>query len=117
MNAHTIELNGNELSLRLTSQDTTKLESMLKKPITEILQDASVTNICRLLRYCVKGGGKPNFSEEDSYKLYDELADAGYGIERIVNELILPTMAVSGILTQSDLDRVRTKTEEIKAQN
>lgn len=115
MKYHTIDLNGNEINLRLTSLDATNIEKKANKSILEIISEASMKNTCMLLRYFVRGGGKTNFSEEDSYNLFDELADSGYALETIQTEIILPTLQVSGLLTKSDLENILAKVESSKA--
>lgn len=72
-------------------------------------------NICTLLRYFRKGGGEVNFSDEDSYNFFDELADNDFALEDIQTKIILPTLQVSGLLTKSDLDNIMAKVEKVQA--
>lgn len=114
MKYHTIELNGEEINLRLTSADAVQLEKKTNTKLLDLISDYSMGTICLLLRYFRRGGGTPNFSEMDSYKFFDELADNDYAIEDIQTKVILPTLQVSGLLTKSDLDKIMLKAEAVK---
>lgn len=116
MKYHTIEINGNEINLRLTSADAVQLERKTNTKLLDLISDYSMKNICLLLRYFRRGGGCPNFSEEDSYKFFDELADNEYAIEDIQTKVILPTLQVSGLLTKSDLENIMARAETAKNQ-
>lgn len=115
---HTVTVNGVEMGFRLTSADAVKMESKTKKSLFELIQDSSITNICFMLRYLRKGADAScsNMSEDDSYKLFDKLADNGYAIETMLTEIILPALTVSGLLTKSDLDTVMGKLQTQKNQ-
>lgn len=116
MKYHTIDLNGKEINLRLTSADAVQLEKKTNTKLLDLINDYSMKNTCLLLRYFRKGGGEVNFSEEDSYNFFDELADNDYALEDIQTKVILPTLQVSGLLTKSDLDNVMKQVEVAKVQ-
>ncbi len=116
MKYHTIELNGEEINLRLTSADAVQLEKKTNTKLIDLISDYSMSTICLLLRYFRRGGGTPSFSEDDAYKFFDELADNDYAIEDIQTKVILPTLQVSGLLTKSDLEDIMTKVEANKNQ-
>lgn len=116
MKYHTIDLNGKEINLRLTSADAVQLEKKTGTKLLDLINDYSMKNICVLLRYFRKGGGEVNFSEEDSYNFFDELADNDYALEDIQTKIILPTLQVSGLLTKSDLDNIMEKVATSKVQ-
>lgn len=113
MRNHTIELNGREIEFRLTSEDMIKLEEKNHVKILDYIQDYSMSAITTLLWYMRKGVDK-NFSKDDTYKLYDELADNDWAIEDIMKKIIFPTCQVSGLLTRSDLEKVLNKMDEMK---
>lgn len=116
MKYYTIDLNGQEINLRLTSQDSIKIESQSKTKLLDYIQDYSVTTIINLLRYMRKGGGEPNFSQQDAEKFFDQLVDNEYAIETIITDIIMPTCQVSGLLTKSDLELMMQKKTDIKEQ-
>lgn len=120
MNYKIIELNGKELKFKLKSKGSIELERKYGKTIFDLISSPSVTNICILLKYMRKGEIE-NFSDDDSYNLYDELVDNGYTIEKIMDEIIYPTLVVSGFLSQADLEKatesVKQKKEEAAKKN
>lgn len=115
MKFHTITVGEKDINLRLTSSDAVQLEKKSNTKLLDLINDYSMSNICRLLRYFRRGGGDVNFSDEDSYNFFDELADNGYALEDIQTKVILPTLQVSGLLTKGDLENVMKKVEETKA--
>lgn len=115
MKYHTIDLNGKEINLRLTSSDAIQLEKKTGTKLLDLINDYSMKNICTLLRYFRKGGGEVNFSDEDSYNFFDELADNDFALEDIQTKIILPTLQVSGLLTKSDLENIMAKVEKVQA--
>ncbi len=115
MKSFTFELNGKEVNLRLTSQDSIKIEETYKTKLLDYIQDYSIKTIVNLLRYMRKGGGDQSFSQEDAQKFFDELVDDGYAIQTIIEKLIMPTCVVSGLLTQSDLKAIEDKADQLRA--
>ncbi len=115
MKYHTIEINDKEYNFRLTSSDAVNLEKKTGKSLLEVIGETSMKSTCLLLRYCRRGGGETNFSEEDSYDFYDELADNGFALEDIQTKILLPTFVVSGLLTKSDLDKIMAKVNQERA--
>ena len=115
MKFHAITVGDKEYNLRLTSADAVNLEKKTNTKLLDLINDYSMANFCRMLRYFRRGGGDVNFSDEDSYNFFDELADNGYALEDIQTKVILPTLQVSGLLTQSDLDNIMEKVTKSKA--
>lgn len=115
MKTFTFELNGKEISMRLTSQDCIKIEDTYKTKLLDYIQDYSIKTIVNLLRYMRRGAGEKAFSQEDAEKFFDELADEGWALQKIMEEIIMPTCQVSGLLTESDLQMIQDKKEELKA--
>ena len=109
MKYHTIELNGKEINLRLTSQDSIKIEKTFNTKLLDYIQDYSITTIINLLRYMRRGGGEPGFTQEDAEKFFDELVDEEWSIEKMIKELIMPVCQVSGLLTKGDLQMIQEK--------
>ena len=115
MKYFTCELNGEEINLRLTSQDSIKIEETYKTKLLDYIQDYSIKTIVNLLRYMRRGAGDKSFSQDDAEKFFDDLVDSGYAIQTILEDIIMPTCQVSGLLTQSDLQMIRDKKEEMRA--
>lgn len=111
MNYHFIDIEGKEIKFRLTSKEMTELEKRTNRKLLEILQDDSINSIITVLKH-MRRFEVPNFSHDDACELFDELADAGYSLERIEKEIIMPACVASGLLTKSDLTKALKKSEE-----
>lgn len=115
MKSFTFELNGREINMRLTSQDSIKIEEAYKTKLLDYIQDYSIKTIVNLLRYMRKGGGEQGFSQNDAEDFFNELVDDGYAIQSILEKIIMPTCVVSGLLTQSDLKMIEDKADQLRA--
>ena len=113
MRNHTIELNGQDVEFRLTSEDMIRIEEKNHTKILDYIQDYSITTIVNLLYYMRKGVDK-NYSKDEAIKLFDELADNDWALEDIMKNIIFPTCQVSGLLTRSDLVKIQEKMEDQK---
>lgn len=111
MRQHVIVLNGKEIGFRLSSKEMTEMENRTKRKLIEIIQDDSINSIITVLKH-MRRFEVNNFSHDDACDLFDELADNGYSLERIEKEIIMPTCVVSGLLTQSDLNKALKRAEE-----
>nr|DAF83009.1 MAG TPA: tail assembly chaperone protein [Bacteriophage sp.] len=107
MKFYEIELNGETLKFRLTSNDCMVIEKKSGKSIMDYIQNLSVTTIISLLMY-MRRSDVPNFSEKDAGMLYDQLIDNGWTIAKIVNDIILEALAVSGFMSKEDLTEIKT---------
>lgn len=114
MNYFILELNGEEIKLRLTSADSIEIEKKTGVKLLDFIQDYSITTVTTLLRYMRKSE-VPNFSITDACKLYDELVDAGYTLEDIIFKVIYEVCVVSGFLKKSDLTEMLQFKEESQA--
>lgn len=113
MRSFNFDLNGKEIRMRLASQDCIEIEKNNGVKLLDYIQDYSITTIVTLLKYMRKGAGENNFTQNMAYDFYDELVDAGYTIETILDKIIYETAVVSGIISQEDLSNIRGKKEEI----
>ena len=113
MKYYELELNGRTVKFRLTSGDCMTIEKSSGKAITNFVGDLSMTNIITLLRYMVRSS-QSNFNQEDASALYDELVDAGYTLETIINDIVMEALAISGFMSKADLKKIRDVKEEIK---
>lgn len=115
MRYYTINLNDEEVNLRLTSEDAVKIEKNYNVRLFDYISDSSMTSIINLLRYMLQGGKGKTISQPEAHEFFDRLVDNGWKVENIVMDIILPTAEVSGLLTQSDLDLAKEMTEQNKA--
>lgn len=107
MKYYEIELEGETLKFRLTSNDCMVIEEKSGKSIMEYIQNLSITTIISLLMY-MRRSEVPNFSKKDASLLYDKLIDSGYTIATIINDIIMETLAISGFMSQEDLQELKT---------
>lgn len=112
MRYHTIELDGKEYNFRLQADEIESIEKTLKVKILDYIQDYSVITIIYLLQRMWKPEDKHKVSHEEAIELFDTLVDNDYAIESIAKQIIWPTCVVSGLLTQSDLNKALKKAEE-----
>ncbi len=117
MRYHTIEVDGKEYNFRLNADEIESIEKNLKVKILDYIQDYSVITIIYLLQRMWKHEDKHKTSHEEAIELFDELVDNGYAIESIAKQIIWPTCVVSGLLTQSDLNKALNRAEEQATQN
>ena len=108
MKYYEIELNGRTVKFRLTSNDCMVIEKVSGKSIIEYIQNLSMTTIVTLLRYMVRSSVE-NFSEKDAMALFNEMIDSGYTVHTIIEEVILEALAVSGFMSQEDLEEMKSK--------
>lgn len=102
MKFYELELEGETLKFRLTSNDCMVIEKVTGKSILEYVQNMSMTMVVTMLRY-MRRSSVPNFSERDAQELFDKLVDNEYTIARIVNEIILEGLVVSGFMSKEEL--------------
>lgn len=114
MNYFILTLGEEELKFRLTSADSVEIEKKTGVKLLDFIQDYSITTVTTLLKYMRKSD-VPNFSDKDAYALYDKFVDNGYTLERIVIDVIYETAVVSGFLSKSDLEEMKTTKEELQA--
>lgn len=113
MKYYEIELNGETIKFRLTSNDCMVIEKKTGKNIAEYVQEMSMTTIINLLMY-MRRSDVSNFSEKDATDLYDKLIDNGYTLETIVSDIILEGLCVSGFMSKADLAKIKDTKEDIK---
>ena len=102
-----LELNGETIKFRLTSNDCMVIEKSTGKSIIEYVQNLSISTVVNLLRY-MRRSDVPNFSEKDATALYDKLVDAGYTLATIIDEILLEALAVSGFMSQEELTELKS---------
>ena len=113
MRYFTLNLNGEEINMRLNSSSCEQIEKTYNCTLLDFVQQGSVTSIITLLQH-MRTGAEKNFTKNMAYSFYDELVDAGYTIEKILMEIIYETLVVSGVISQEDLDNIKEERNKIK---
>lgn len=117
MKCYEIELNGEIIKLRLTSEATMEIEKKNNKSILEIMKDVSQTNIIMLLMY-MRRFEIPNYSQKEASQLYDKFIDNEYSMQDVVFKVIYEGLVVSGVMTKGELSQLKEmvgiKDKEIK---
>lgn len=117
MKCYEIELNGEIIKLRLTSELIMEIEKKNNKSIIEIMKDISQTNIIMLLMY-MRRFEIPNFSQKEASQLYDKFIDNEYSMQDVVFKVIYEGLVVSGVMTKGELSQLKEmvgiKDKEIK---
>ena len=111
MKFYELELEGETLKFRLTSNDCMVIEKFSGKSILEYVQNMSMTMVITMLRY-MRRSSVDNFSEKDAQQLFDKFVDNGYTIARIVNEVILEGLVVSGFMSKEELTGAKDTAEQ-----
>lgn len=102
------ELNGKTYHFKLKSKKLIDLEKVSGKSIIDLLQDTSISNIARILKYsCIE--------EVDEFELLDMLLET-MTLEKIITDVILEICVVSGIISKTDKENVDKKLDEEKNQ-
>ena len=117
MKCYEIELNGENIKLRLTSELIMEIEKKNNKSILEIMKDVSQTNIIMLLMY-MRRFEIPNYSQKEASQLYDKFIDNEYSMQDVVFKVIYEGLVVSGVMTKGELSQLKEmvgiKDKEIK---
>lgn len=117
MKCYEIELNGEIIKLRLTSELIMEIEKKNNKSIIEIMKDVSQTNIIMLLMY-MRRFEIPNYSQKEASQLYDKFIDNEYSMQDVVFKVIYEGLVVSGVMTKGELSQLKEmvgiKDKEIK---
>ncbi len=111
-----LELDGETIKLRMTTENSQLVEKKTGKGLFDLVQDMSVTNIVTLLMY-LRRGETPNFSEKETFALCDKLIDNDYTYEKIMMEVIFEALVISGFLSKEQLEEAKALKEEAKENN
>lgn len=107
MKYYELEVKGETIKLRLTSNDCMTIEKKTGMSILDYIQNMSITTIVTLLMY-MRRSDISNFSEKDATKLYDDLIDDGYSLKEIVENVLLETLVVSGFMKKEEMEEMKT---------
>lgn len=111
MKFYEIELEGETIKFRLTSNDCMVIEKKTGMSIMDYVQNLSMTTVIGLLMY-MRRSDISNFNEKNSSELYDKLVDSGYTLSTIISDIIMEALAVSGFMSQEELKEIKKKQEE-----
>lgn len=114
MKFYELELNGETIKFRLTSNDCMTIEKQSGKSFSDFMGDMDMTTVITLLRY-MRRSSQHDFSMDDASNLFDKLVDNGYALEDIINDIIMETLVVSGFMKKTDLETIKDVKEELKA--
>ena len=113
MKFYELELNGETIKFRLTSNDCMTIEKQSGKSFTDFMGTMDMTTVLTLLRY-MRRSSQHDFNIEDASNLYDKLVDNGYTLETIVSDVIMETLVVSGFMKKADLEAIKDVKEDMK---
>lgn len=113
MRYFTFNFNNEDINMRLNSSSCEQIEKTYNCRLLDFVQQGSVTSLITLLQHMRIGAGE-NFTRNMANGFYDELVDNQYTIEKILMEIIYPTLVVSGVLSQEDFDSIKEEREKIK---
>lgn len=106
MKYYEIDLNGEPIKLRLTSNSICEIEHKTNKSILDLMKEITQTNIVSFLMY-MRRFEVPNFGTKDANELYDKFIDAGYSMQDILFKVIYEGLVVSGIMTKEELQQLK----------
>ena len=106
MKYYEIDLNGESIKLRLTSNVICEIEKKTNKGILELIKEATQTNIVSFLMY-MRRFELPNYSSKEANELYDKFIDNGYTMEDIIFKVVYEGLVVSGVMTKEELQRFK----------
>lgn len=113
MKYYEIELNGETIKFRLTSNDCMTIEKSSGKSFADFISEMSMTTVITLLRY-MRRSEISSFTQEDASNLFDKLIDNGYTLETIISDIIMEALVVSGFMKKTDLEAIKNVKQEIK---
>lgn len=113
MKFYELELNGETIKFRLTTNDCKQIEKKNNMSILDYVQNVSITTISNLIMY-MRRSEVPNFSEKDADDLLDKLIDNEYTLEDIMYNVIYEGLVVSGFLKKAELEEMKTNAAEMK---
>lgn len=114
MKFFTVKVGEQDINFRLTSGASKEIEKKTGKSVLDVIQSVSITNCVLVLKY-MRRPEVPQFSEVDAEQLYDKLVDNGYSLQTIYMDIIFPACAESGLLTKSDLDKIKEAVDSQQA--
>lgn len=106
MKCYEIELNGEIIKLRLTSEAIMEIEKKNNKSILDLMKEVSQTNIVMILMY-MRRFEIPNYSQKEASELYDKFIDNDYSMQDVLFKVIYEGLVVSGVMTKGELSQLK----------
>lgn len=106
MKYYEIELNGEIIKLRLTSEAIMEIEKKNNKSILELMKEVTQTNIIMFLMY-MRRFDIPNYSQKEASELYDKFVDNDYSMQDVLFKIIYEGLVVSGVMTKGELSQLK----------
>ena len=106
MKYYEIELNGEPIKLRLTSNAICEIEKKTNKSILDLMKEITQTNIVSFLMY-MRRFELPNYGSKEANELYDRFIDEGYSMQDIVFMVIYEGLVISGVMTKEELQQLK----------
>lgn len=106
MKCYEIELNGETIKLRLTSEAIMEIEKKNNKSILDLMKEVSQTNIVMILMY-MRRFEIPNYSQKEASELYDKFIDNDYSMQDVLFKVIYEGLVVSGVMTKGELSQLK----------
>lgn len=106
MKCYELELNGETIKLRLTSEAIMEIEKKNNKSILDLMKEVSQTNIVMMLMY-MRRFEIPNYSQKEASQLYDKFIDNEYTMQDVLFKVIYEGLVVSGVMTKGELSQLK----------
>ena len=106
MKCYELELNGETIKLRLTSEAIMEIEKKNNKSILDLMKEVSQTNIVMMLMY-MRRFEIPNYSQKEASELYDKFIDNEYTMQDVLFKVIYEGLVVSGVMTKGELSQLK----------
>lgn len=111
---HTWTVNGQEYKLKLTTAFITQLENKYRRNLMTLLTDGDIPPLAVMLTV-TQGAMAPwnhGVSYPDVQRLYERWVEDGGSQMEFYTQIIMPTLAVSGFFTQSQVDSIMNSMKE-----
>lgn len=106
MRYYELELNGETIKLRLTSEAITEIEKKNNKSILDLMKEVTQTNLVMFLMY-MRRFELPNYSQKEANQLYDKFIDNDYSMQDVLFKVIYEGLVVSGVMTKGELEQLK----------
>jgi hypothetical protein len=107
---------GNEHKMKLNASMTTKLEETYRSNITSlVMTDNPTLGVMLTIAQAAIAPWEHGTKYNDVENMYNAYLDEGGNMQNFLTDIIIPTLCVSGFFTDSQMEKIRLMTEEMKA--
>lgn len=108
------EVDGKEYKLKLTTGVICKLEDKYRRNLLQVLTADDIPPLSIMLTVIQAGMQKFHHGVEnkDVQKVYDQYLNAGGSQMKLLSDVIMPLLAVSGFFTESQAKNLQEKLDE-----